>query len=121
MPSGDKDPYAMRRGTLGILSILMSEQFEITLDYLIESSLRIFVSNKEKREVAIKKMQGFISDRIFFFFKEKVIDGLYYGMHEVCLRKISYSFPFLLKELEKVVMNIDSKELFLMNKRIKIF
>ena len=31
----------------------------------------------------------------------------------------SYSFPFLLKELEKVAINIDSKELFLINKRIK--
>tara|TARA_Y100000022_G_scaffold82356_1_gene70858 strand:- start:147 stop:590 length:444 start_codon:yes stop_codon:yes gene_type:complete len=31
----------------------------------------------------------------------------------------SYSFPLLLKELEKVAMNIDSKELFLINKRIK--
>ncbi len=119
VPSGDKDPYAMRRGTLGILSILMSEQFEITLDYLIESSLSIFVSNKEKREVAIKKMQGFISDRIFFFFKEK---GYRPDCIMACMKFAfvdSYSFPFLLKELEKVAMNIDSKELFLMNKRIK--
>ena len=50
MPSGDKDPYAMRRSALGILSILMSEKFEITLDYLIESSLRIFISNSTEKE-----------------------------------------------------------------------
>ena len=31
----------------------------------------------------------------------------------------SYNFPFLLKELEKVAINNDSKELFLINKRIK--
>ncbi len=119
MPSGDKDPYAMRRSTLGILCILMSEQFEITLDYLIESSLRIFISNSEKREVAVKKMQGFISDRIFFFFKEK---GYRPDCIMACMKFAfvdSYSFPLLLKELEKVAMNIDSKELFLINKRIK--
>jgi len=119
MPSGDKDPYAMRRNTLGILSILMSEKLEITLDYLIESSLRIFISNSAKREVAVKKMQGFIADRIFFLFKEQ-------GYRADCIMACmnfafadSYNFPFLLKELEKVAMNIDSKELFLINKRIK--
>ena len=119
MPSGDKDPYAMRRSALGILSILMSEKFEITLDYLIESSLRIFISNSAKREVAVKKMHGFISDRIFFFFKEQ---GYRADCIMACMKFAfvdSYSFPFLLKELEKVAMNIDSKELFLINKRIK--
>ena len=119
MPSGDKDPYAMRRSALGILSILMSEKLEITLDYLIESSLRVFISNSTKREVFVKKMQGFISDRIFFLFKEQ-------GYRADCIMACmnfafvdSYSFPFLLKELEKVAMNIDSKELFSINKRIK--
>ncbi|GIR48974.1 MAG: hypothetical protein CM15mP58_10710 [Burkholderiaceae bacterium] len=119
MPTGDKDPYAMKRSALGILSILMSEKFEITLDYLIESSLSIFISNKAKREVAVKKMQGFISDRIFFFFKEQ---GYRADCIMACMKFAfvdSYSFPFLLKELEKVAMNIDSKELFLINKRIK--
>ena len=119
MPSGDKDPYAMRRSALGILSILMSEKFEITLDYLIESSLSIFISNSAKRKVAIKKMQGFISDRIFFFFKEQ---GYRADCIMACMKFAfvdSYSFPFLLKELEKAAMNTDSKELFLINKRIK--
>ena len=119
MPSGDKDPYAMRRSALGILSILMSEKLEITLSYLIESSLRIFISNSTKRKVAVKKMQGFISDRIFFFFKEQ---GFRVDCIMACIKFAfvdSYNFPFLLKELEKVAMNIDSKELFLINKRIK--
>ena len=39
-------------------------------------------------------------------------------MHEVCLRRY-VQFSFLLKELEKVAINIDSEELFLINKRIK--
>ena len=119
MPSGDKDPYAMRRSALGILSILMSEKLEITLDYLIKSSLSIFISNSTKREVAIKKMQRFISDRMFFFFKEQ---GFRADCIMACMKFAfvdSYSFPFLLKELEKVAINIDSKELFLINKRIK--
>ncbi len=119
MPSGDKDPYAMRRSALGILSILMSEKFEITLDYLIKSSLNIFISNTAKREVAEKKMRGFISDRIFFFFKEQ---GYRADCIMACMKFAfvdAYSFPFLLKELEKVAINIDSKELFLINKRIK--
>ena len=119
MPTGDKDPYAMRRSTLGILSILMSEKLEITLDYLIESSLRIFISNSTEREGAIKKMQRFISDRMFFFFKEQ---GFRADCIMACMKfafEDSYNFPFLLKELEKVAIKRDSKELFLINKRIK--
>ncbi|MDA9719238.1 glycine--tRNA ligase subunit beta [Betaproteobacteria bacterium] len=119
MPSGDKDPYAMRRNTLGILSILMSEQFEVTLDYLIESSLSIFVSTGKKREVTIKKMQNFISDRLFYFFKEQ---GYRADCIMACMKFAfvdTYSFPFLLKELEKAAINIDSEKLFLINKRIK--
>lgn len=119
MPTGDKDPYAMKRSALGILSILMSEKLEITLDYLIESSLRIFIPNSTEREVTIKKMQRFISDRMFFFFKEQ---GFRADCIMACMKFAfvdTYSFPFLLKELEKVAINIDSEELFLMNKRIK--
>ena len=119
MPTGDKDPYAMKRSALGVLSILMSEKLEITLDYLIESSLRIFIPNSTEREVAIKKMQRFISDRMFFFFKEQ---GFRADCIMACMKFAfvdTYSFPFLLKELEKVAINIDSEELFLMNKRIK--
>ena len=94
MPTGDKDPYAMRRSALGILSILMSEKLEITLDYLIESSLRIFISNSTEREVAIKKMQRFISDRMFFFFKEQ---GFRADCIMACMKFAfvdTYSFPF---------------------------
>ena len=76
MPSGDKDPYAMRRSALGILSILMSEKFEITLDYLIESSLRIFISNSTEREVAIKKMQGSFLTVYFSSLKNKAIERI---------------------------------------------
>ena len=108
MPSGDKDPYAMRRSALGILSILMSEKFEITLDYLIESSLRYLFQIVQK-EVAVKKMQGFISDRIFFFFKEQ---GYRADCIMACMKFAfvdSYNFPFLLKELEKVAITSTQK------------
>ncbi|MEL0254803.1 MAG: hypothetical protein VW930_02535, partial [Burkholderiaceae bacterium] len=99
--------------------ILMSEKLEITLDYLIESSLRIFISNSTEKEVAINKMQRFIFDRMFFFFKEQ---GFRADCIMACMKFAfvdSYNFPVLLKELEKVAINSDSKELFLINKRIK--
>ena len=86
----------------------MSEKLEITLDYLIESSLRIFIPNSTE-EVAIKKMQRFISDRMFFFFKEQ---GFRADCIMACMKFAfvdTYSFPFLLKELEKVAINIDSE------------
>ena len=119
LPSGDKDPYAMRRSALGIINILMSERFNTNLSYLIESSLSIFISDREKKEDAIKKMSRFISDRIFFLFKDK-------GNRPDCIMACMkfcyvdiYHFPHLLKELEKVAIDDDSRDLFLINKRIK--
>ena len=76
MPTGDKDPYAMRRSALGILSILMSEKLEITLDYLIESSLRIFISNSTEREVAIKKCRGSFLTVCFSSSKNKDLEQI---------------------------------------------
>ncbi len=64
-------------------------------------------------------MQRFISDRMFFFFKEQ---GFRADCIMACMKFAfvdSYNFPVLLKELEKVAINSDSKELFLINKRIK--
>lgn len=41
-PSGDKDPYALRRATLGILRIIIEQQLPLDIDSLIADAARLY-------------------------------------------------------------------------------
>ncbi len=61
-PSGDKDPYALRRATLGILRIIVEKELDLNLHELIEFALTQFSPdlNNEQNKASI---YAFIRDR----------------------------------------------------------
>jgi len=65
LPKGDQDPYALRRGVLGILAIIRSLSLRIPLDELVSAALR-GVEDKSKRPMAalMAEIIEFIKERI---------------------------------------------------------
>jgi len=59
-PTGDKDPFALRRQALGILRMLMETDLPLAFDQLIAQTLRVFNGEQEVAE-AIK---AFCFDRL---------------------------------------------------------
>ena len=61
-PTGNKDPLALRRTTLGIIRIILENKLDIQLDYLLD----LAEVNLEKRE-----LQLFLKERIVYYLTEK--------------------------------------------------
>jgi glycyl-tRNA synthetase beta chain len=42
IPTGDKDPFALRRAALGLLRIIIEKELDLDVKYLINESLRMY-------------------------------------------------------------------------------
>ncbi|MDD4914237.1 MAG: glycine--tRNA ligase subunit beta [Methylococcales bacterium] len=63
IPSGDKDPYALRRATLGILRILIENGIDLDIAGLLDTALDQFSHNFEKTATKTRLLD-FIFDRL---------------------------------------------------------
>jgi glycyl-tRNA synthetase beta chain len=72
LPTGDKDPFALRRHALGVIRILMEADFSLNLDAILANAAKAFGSmlelwpDKEQADFAAHqpKLQDFIYDRL---------------------------------------------------------
>ncbi len=63
LPTGDKDPYALRRATLGILRIIIENDHDIDLNELVNRSLDQF-SHQFDKDVTRQTILVFIYERL---------------------------------------------------------
>ena len=55
VPTGTADPYALRRQAIGIINIVLSKRYALTLDFLFEESFGLFQGIFKKPHSEIKK------------------------------------------------------------------
>ena len=63
IPTGDKDPYALRRATLGSLRTMIENQLDLDIVELVEFSLAQFTHSFDKQDTQ-DKIVDFIFDRL---------------------------------------------------------
>ncbi|RJG12713.1 glycine--tRNA ligase subunit beta [Pseudomonas cavernicola] len=63
LPTGSKDPYALRRAALGVLRILIEKQLDLDLAEAIAFAIQQF-ADKVKAEGLASQVQDFIFDRL---------------------------------------------------------
>ena len=87
-PTSSKDPFAIRRSTLGIIRIISENQIQFLLKFAIRKNLKSFSKstisslfiNKNKKEISqifdkvTNEIIEFFLERLRFFLKEKNID-----------------------------------------------
>lgn len=54
-PTGTADPYALRRQSLGIINIILSKQYALSLNFLIDESLTLLKDTLKKPASDVKK------------------------------------------------------------------
>lgn len=54
-PTGTADPYALRRQALGIINILLTKQYPLPLDFLVDESLKLLADALKKPAAEVKK------------------------------------------------------------------
>lgn len=65
IPTGAQDPYALRRQSLGIIAIMLERGFTITLDKMVDESVRL-LKGKLTRDA------GTVKNDVIEFFKERL-------------------------------------------------
>jgi glycyl-tRNA synthetase beta chain len=77
LPTGSKDPYALRRAALGVLRILIEKQLDLDLADAIVHAAQLF-GDKVKAQGLAPQVQDFIFDRLRARYEDEGIDVAVY-------------------------------------------
>lgn len=72
LPTGDKDPYALRRAALGVLRIMIENDLDLDLHRLLETAAQHF-GPAVKATQAVDAVMAFILDRLRAYYQEQGI------------------------------------------------
>jgi glycyl-tRNA synthetase beta chain len=70
LPTGDKDPYALRRAALGVLRIMIENKIDLDLQQLLTLAAKQFDKNI-KADKAVVLVMEFIFDRLRAYYQEQ--------------------------------------------------
>lgn len=71
VPTGDKDPFALRRHALGLIRILIDKEQPLMLDSLLEQAVTVFGGRINDASDALS---DFIYDRLRYYFSIETLD-----------------------------------------------
>ncbi|HSC85557.1 MAG TPA: glycine--tRNA ligase subunit beta [Pseudomonas sp.] len=77
LPTGSKDPYALRRAALGVLRILIEKQLDLDLAEAIAFAIEQY-ADKVKAEGLAAQVQDFIFDRLRARYEDEGVDVAVY-------------------------------------------
>ena len=83
VPSGDKDPFALRRAALGLMRIMIEKELDLDLRLLIESSLKLHNQVKFSTEL-VDSIYEFIISRLKAYYADQGISAEAFEAVRVC-------------------------------------
>lgn len=114
MPTGDKDPYGLRRATLGIIRILIETQTPISLHQLLQHTLNIFKASNTTQELIysfiLERLKGYLKDQGFAIDQVESVTQ--------SLPELLHPLPKRLKAIQQFVQTPEASALITANKRI---
>src|SRR5690606_1409206 len=69
-PTGDKDPFALRRHALGILRMLVEKRLPLALSSLLADAVQLFDGNRNFKD-AREEVANFLYDRLRGLLRER--------------------------------------------------
>jgi glycyl-tRNA synthetase beta chain len=118
VPTGDKDPFGLRRHALGVLRILIESELELPLPALLKVAAQNFPAGMLSATVAID-LEGFMLDRMRGYLRERGYEATH----------IEAVIPMLDGKLYQVIKRLDgvrtfaalevAKDLAAANKRVQ--
>jgi len=82
-PTGDKDPYALRRHALGICRLLLEKNLSLNLPHLIELARKQFLQQEVQEKAKVEDIYGFIIDRLRPYLREQSVAGKPFTTEEI--------------------------------------
>ncbi len=71
LPTGDKDPFALRRHALGVIRLLLEKSLNLPLNTLLTAGFSAFHSIAGFNQAAQTELKTFIQDRLSTFLKDR--------------------------------------------------
>lgn len=116
-PSGNKDPYALRRAALGILRILLDNQLELNLADMVTESIKLYGECLDNPQTG-QQVFDFIFDRLRARYEDEGINLTTYN----AVRALKPSSPVDFEERVRAVENFrklpEAQALSFANKRV---
>ena len=108
IPSGSKDPFALRRAALGIVNIILNSNLELSLNELVDTALETL-----QEKGVLKRDRAEVKKEVMEFFKQRALN-VFTEMgyrRDVINAVLAYDYDNLTEALEKIkVLEEVSKE-----------
>jgi glycyl-tRNA synthetase beta chain len=82
-PTGDKDPYALRRHALGICRLLLEKNLALNLPDLIELARKQFPQQDVQEKAKAEDIYSFIIDRLRAYMRDQAVAGKPFTTEEI--------------------------------------
>ena len=119
-PTSSKDPYALRRITLGLIRIIVENKKNFKIKDLINYSISLFETQELKftNNNLQRELEVFLNDRIKYYMKEKKLrqDIVDASIENLNLNNISFEFEKA-KSLNKLVLEPTGKDVIAIYRR----
>jgi glycyl-tRNA synthetase beta chain len=83
VPTGDKDPFALRRAALGLLRIMIEKKLDLDLRQLIHESLELHDAVKDSEEL-VDEIYDFVISRLRAYYADQGIRAEQFEAVRVC-------------------------------------
>ena len=120
VPTGDKDPYALRRAALSILRILIEKQHKFDLSDLVSESASVYSSEQsiEIDNETQKSIVAFIRGRLTALYQSQNIATTIINSVMACEPQSPLDFDHRVKAVNAFSQVAEAKDLAAANKRI---
>ncbi len=121
IPTGDKDPYALRRAALSILRILIEAQRDLNLSDLVADSAACYAALQDIQIDTDTQQQiiGFIRGRLTAYYQSQNIPTTTIHAVMACEPDSPLDFEYRVKAVSQFEQASEAKDLAAANKRIR--
>ncbi len=117
IPTGDKDPFALRRAALGLVRIMIEKQLDVDLYQLIQSSLKLHES-VESIDTLMDEIYDFIIGRLRAYYTDQGISSEQFEAVRVCRPAQPIEFAKRIEAVQQFSQMPAAESLSAANKRI---
>lgn len=118
LPTGDKDPFALRRAALGLIRIMIEKELDLDLQYLIEASLNLHPKVESSPEL-VNAIYDFIISRLKAYYADQGISAEAFEAVRVCRPAHPIDFSKRIDAVRAFAALPEAESLSAANKRIQ--
>ncbi|WP_044407722.1 glycine--tRNA ligase subunit beta [Thiomicrospira microaerophila] len=118
VPTGDKDPFALRRAALGLIRIMIEKELDLDLHWLIEASLKLH-DKVVFSEALADSIYDFIIGRLKAYYADQGVSAEAFEAVRVCRPAHPIDFSKRIEAVKVFASLTEAESLSSANKRIQ--